>query len=309
MSLKKHMQRFRYLRHELRLVYLSFIKYRRGFEYLYMRFFVGPKIVHSEKTLSCPATATGVSMHFLTGVRDFTMALWSLASFYRYSKFIPKVFFHTDGTLLEKHHQIVSRIFPDVVFVDGGTFDDGHKKEIEAVPGFKKFSQFFPGFQSKKLVHTFVSAPDAYLFVVDSDLLWFRHPEELEHAFRSREVIMMDGGGVLCHQKFNDGTQTDDDVANLNSGVVGFPKDAFSTEVFEKYLERIDLSYTHHFVEQTAFAVSLPKVMSLPAEKYILKGKLTPDVVMRHYTSPSRAKFFFYGLNLIWKDILNYVRN
>lgn len=303
------MQLFKYLRHELRLLYLSFTKYRRGFEYVYMRFVVGPRIEHSKKALSRPATNEDVSIHFLTGARDFTMALWSLASFYRYSNFIPKVFFHTDGTLGGRHRKILERIFPDAIFVDGATFEDQHREEIDAIPGFKKFTHLFPGFQSKKLVHTFVSAPGSYMFVIDSDLLWFQNPKDLENAFRTKRMIMMDGSGVLCRQKFIDGTQTDDFIANLNSGIVGFPKNVFSTNVFQQYLERIDLSYTHHFVEQTGFAISLPNITSLPKEKYIIKGELTSNIIVRHYTSPSRAKFFFYGLNFIWKDILNHVRN
>ena len=80
-------------------------------------------------------------------------------------------------------------------------------------------------------------------------------------------------------------------------------------QVFEKYLNRIDLSYTHHFVEQAAFASCLTGVTALPRTGYIIKGELKDDVVMRHYTSPSRAKFFLYGLNRIWQDILNHVRN
>lgn len=84
--------------------------------------------------------------------------------------------------------------------------------------------------------------------------------------------------------------------------------ESFSFETFSDYLARLDLTYTHHFVEQAAFATCLQGVTPLPLETYIIKGELTPQIVMRHYTSPSRAKFFFYGLNFIWKDILDHDR-
>ena len=299
---------YKNLRHEFRLAYLSFAKYRRGFLYLYMRFIVGPGIIRHPRPLSRPATVDDASAHFLTGARDFTMALWALASFYRYSTFIPKFYFHTDGTLTKKHRAIVERLFPDAVFIDGATVGDIYADELQKNPALNKFRKQFPGFQSKKLVDTFLVAPFAYRFVLDSDMLWFKDPLELADAYRTKSSIMMDGGGGLCPQRFTDGTETDEFISGLNSGIVGFSKEAFSMVHLDEYLGRIDLSYTQHFVEQAGFALCLRDVTPLPPSRYIIKGTLTPEVVMRHYTSPSRAKFFLHGLNFIWKDILRFTR-
>jgi hypothetical protein len=275
-----------------------------------MRWFVGPRIERFQFSLSKPATHGDVSAHFLTGARDFTMALWALASFYRYSTFIPKMYFHTDGTLRAHHKKIIERLFPDAVYIAGENVDSEYADLIREVPAFSAFKKTFPGFQSKKLIDTFVVAPFSYRFVLDSDILWFKDPIELYEAFQSKRSIMMDGAGGLCPQRFTDGTETDAFLSNLNSGIVGFQKESFSLPKFSEYLSKLDLSYTHHFVEQAAFAVCLPGVTTLPSSRYILKGELTPEIVARHYTSPSRAKFFFYGLNRIWKDILkNHVRN
>lgn len=293
-----------YFRHELRLLYLAFTKYKRGFLYLYMRFVVAMRIMHHAFALSRPKNAEDVSVHFLTGARDFTMALWSLASFYRYSTFVPTVYFHTDGTLNVKQRKIVERLFPHVTYIDGKTVDREYAKTLSGLPLFLEFKKMFPGFQSKKLVDTFLVAPCAYQFVFDSDLLWFRDPVELRRAFESGHSIMMDGGGGLCPQRFTDGTQTSDFISNLNSGVVGFQKKSFSFSTFSEYLKKLDLTYTHHFVEQAAFGVCLPEVTLLPLSTYILKGELTSEIVMRHYTSPTRAKFFLQGLPHVAKDIL-----
>lgn len=189
---------FKNLRHELRLIYLAFAKYGRGFLYLYMRFVVGWRIISHKRVLSKPANASGVSAHFLTGARDFTMSLWALASFYRFSSFIPHFYFHTDGTLNSHHKSVIQRLFPHATYIDGAEVDKNFGQVLQKYPAFVEFKKKFPGFQSKKLIDTYIVSSEPYRFIFDSDMLWFRDPVELSEAYKGNRQIMMDGAGGLC---------------------------------------------------------------------------------------------------------------
>ena len=119
---------------------------------------------------------------------------------------------------------------------------------------------------------------------------------------------MMTNQDAFVHVEFADGSKTTDEVAKANSGVVVYREDQFPLGQVEAYVAKTDY-LNKKFTDQACFATVLKPAL-LSESTYIIKGTLTDAVVLRHYTSPSRAKFFFYGLNFIWKDILkNHVRN
>jgi hypothetical protein len=296
------------VREHMRLGAKAFLFYRKGFEYGWMRYFVAPKILSAGAFLKKPVR-DDVSMHMLFGARDFLMGLWSLASFYRVMPEVGELVVHSDGSLTQGHMSAIRKLFPQARIEDAKEFMTSHGDLLSGHPVLKKFREIYPKFQSKKLIDQYVLSGKKIRILLDSDILWFKEPSEIVASLRAGvpKPLMMTNQGAYIHVQFADGTSTTDEVAHANSGIVVYREDQFSLDAMEEYVKKTDY-LGKKFTDQACFA-SMLKPEFLSESTYIIKGTLTDAIVMRHYTSPSRAKFFFYGLNLIWKDILKYVRN
>lgn len=295
------------LKSHLYYIYLSFTRYRKGFFYLWMRYVVAPRIVRFEGILEKPVTHPELSMHMLFGARDFLIALWSLASYFSHSRIIGTLYLHSDGSLTACHRTILARLFPSAHFIDARTILETHKEFFVAHPTLAEFRKNYKKFQSKKLLDPYLSSPAPYRLILDSDMLWFKHPTELEENIslpHPYSTMMSDGDGDFAYVTFKDGTIISEEIASYNSGVTFYAKQAFDLRALEAYIESVDYMHSR-FTDQACYATILkPTLKMLPKDRYIIKGTLTEKIVMRHYTSPSRAKFFIYGLNFMWKDIL-----
>lgn len=296
------------IREQVRLAGKAFLFYRKGFEYLWMRYVIAPKILSAGAYERKPVRED-VSMHMLFGARDFLMGLWSLGSFYRVMPEVGELVIHSDGSLTKHHKNAIRKLFPDVRIEDAKEFMERHGDSLSGHPALKKFREVYPKFQSKKLIDQYVLSGKKIRILLDSDILWFREPSEITASLKAgvQKPLMMTNQDAYVHVQFADGTSTTDEVARANSGIVVYRDDQFSLDAMQEYVNKADY-LGKKFTDQACFA-SILKPELLSESTYIIKGTLTDSIVMRHYTSPSRAKFFFYGLNLIWKDILNHVRN
>ncbi len=292
------------IKDELKLLAKAFFFYGRGFQYLWMRYVIGSKI-YSHGSLERGTIRSDVSMHMLFGARDYLMALWSLASFYRVMPEVGELVVHSDGSLTESHLRVIRRLFPSARIEHASEFMSLHGKSLDQYPVLKKFREVYPKFQSKKLIDQYVLSGKKIRILLDSDLLWFREPTEIVESIRSGvpKPLMMTNQGALIHVEFADGSKTSDEVAHANSGIVVYREEQFTLEAVEAYVRKTDY-LNKKFTDQACFA-SVLKPSLLSQSIYIIKGTLTDSIVMRHYTSPSRAKFFFYGLDKIWKLILS----
>lgn len=105
--------------------------------------------------------------------------------------------------------------------------------------------------------------------------------------------------------EFQDGTVTDDETSRPNGGLVLYREDQFDMGRCIDFLKKCD--YVHKRFGDQAWVAWTLRPQLFPENTYIIKGTLTDAIVMRHYTAPQRAKFFFYGLNRVSKDILHQV--
>lgn len=292
--------------YEVKLIAKAFLKYGMGWTYLYYRFWVAPRIL-KVRCIERPVTHPELSMHILFGARDFLMALWSLASFYRVSSVRGTLYLHSDGTLIDTHRVTLARLFPNAVFVDARSILTTYAEFFAQHEDLKLFRTQYTKFQSKKLLDPFLVSSAPYRLVLDSDMLWFKDPTELKIAVEGgvqRAVMMSDrtGEGGRSYVTFKDGTRISEDIAACNSGITLYRKDQFNLSALSAYIAKTD--YVHKkFTDQACYATVLNPEL-LPESRYLIKGKLTDQVVLRHYTNPSRAKFHCYGLNFVAQDIL-----
>jgi hypothetical protein len=243
-------------------------------------------------------------MHIMFGARDFVMALWSLASFYRVMPVdaLGELVVHSDGTLGDRHKAVINRLFPSARIEDTKQFMIRHGALLDPYPTLRKFRAAYKRFQVRIIDQYFLSDKKLRLFM-DSDLLWFKTPTELVDAIRAGvpQATMMSNSEYI-RMEFADGSITDDATSRPNGGLVLFNKDQLTPEKLSAFLDKCD--YVHKRLGDQAWMAWCLKPASLPESTYIIKGTLTDAVVMRHYTAPQRLKFFFYGLNRLWRDIL-----
>lgn len=287
-------------------LYKVFFVYRTPVLFFYYRYIIAPKIKNIRISLEKEVTHSNLSIHMLTCHRDVLIALWSLASFYRVSKVIGNVTLHDDGTLTEKDRTLFRRLFPSIDIVSVKDFFMRYTHELDTYPILKKFRQEYTKFQSKKLIDVYFERKGDMVLYLDSDMLWFKNPLEIQVAVeRGVEDIsyMMSNGKDRIHVQFEDGTQTTDFVAECNSGVTLFHKNNYNLSDVSLYVNKCDF-LNKKFTDQACFGSVLRYVEILPRDRYFIKGVINGDTVMRHYTGPSREKFYFYGLNFIYKEIL-----
>jgi hypothetical protein len=288
--------------------YKVIFRYRAGFRYVYYKYFIARKITRWETPLEKKITHPNLSIHMLTCHRDAILAAWSLASYFYFSKAVGHVTLHDDGTLTQADKKMFKKLFPNTKIQNTNDFFLNHESTIARYPVLKKFRSEFPEFQSKKLIDVFFERRGNIILFLDSDLLWFQNPKELVKAVDNgaRGVsYMMSNHPERIHVMYKDGTQTSDKVAECNSGVILFHEDNYDLDKVGEYLKKTDyMSRKSIFSDQACFATVLPNVHILPRNSYFIKGEITNDTIMRHYTGPSREKFYFYGVNLLHKKIL-----
>lgn len=283
----------------------SLMKYGpfRAVKYLYMRYIVAPKILTYEKSLEKPMNRDDFSIHSIFGQRDFLMAMWSLASFYRVMPERGQLFIHSDGSLTEKHFAVIRRLFPSARIEDTKDFLKLHGDLIKDYPVLRKFRETYTKFQ-KRMVDYYFLSDKKYRMYVDSDLLWLNEPTEIVQSLRAGvPKFLMASNSAFVRMQFKDGTWTDDKTSLPNDGIVLYRKDQLNPKVMEAFLEKCD--YINMRLGDQAWLSWCTDYELLPDTRYIIKGTLTDDIVVRHYTAPQRTKFYVYGLDRIWKDILS----
>jgi hypothetical protein len=296
-------------RQTVRSIVKAFVQYKAGFKYLYYRYIVAPRIFMNG-SLEKPVTHENFSIHMLTSHQDFLIAMWSLGSFFATSKVIGHLTIHNDGTLTQEDQKVIQRLFPHARVVNVNNFLEEHASKLIAYPTLLDFRRTYKRFQSKKLLDVFFERQGDIILYLDSDLLWFKNSKEISEAVErgAQEVsYMMSNGSERVHVEFKDGTRTSDFIAECNSGATLFNVKNYDLQRLVSYIEKCDY-LNKKFTDQACFGTVLEHVEILPRDKYFIKGGITDETVMRHYTGPSREKFFFYGINKIYKDMLMQAR-
>jgi len=289
---------------KLELFYLrkTIFQYGSFFKYLKSRS-AAKKILKQDKVLEKEINNNELSIHILCGKDHLVMLLWSLKSFYEVMTEIGELFIHNDGTLGSREQKILKKFFPNCCIVgQNEVLKSNDFNKFNLIKIFRKKQKYF---LLKKLVDPYFVSTKKFHLIVDSDLLWFKGPIEIEQEIRSagRNSLMMQGVGV--NKKFNvhfkNNETLDNSLAVLNSGIVFYNKDNFELTKLEEYFERLDESYklNSHFIEQAGYAYCLKNLKALDEKKYTIENVVNQQTVARHYTSPKRALFYIEGITKI----------
>jgi hypothetical protein len=298
---------FKSLKLELFYIRKAFFNYHNGWMYLYHKYWLAPKILKSNKVLEKPINQEDFSIHILTCHRDLVMTIWSLSSFYQVMDRIGQLYIHNDGSLSEVEKKTLKKFFPSSIVLDTASFLQDYEKEISEYPVLKHFRSTYNNFSFKKIIDPYFTSDKKFKLIIDSDLFWFRKPEEIEEQFSSdSHKSFMQSNNTLIHVSFKDGSKISDKLAAGNAGIIFYNKDNFSTDKFAEFLDRLDISNERnlHFVDQLGHAYSLNDLELLPKDNYIIKGEVNDSTVVRHYTSPRRVLFFTEGVKVLKNQLL-----
>lgn len=270
--------RFIDIKREIFFVRKAFVEYQNGWRYLAQRF-RARKILRHSRPLDRKADRSDLSIHMLTGKRDFTMAMWSLWSFYRATPMVGELYLHDDGTLGEKQRRVFARLFPEAKLISTVPIPD---------PVFRGFRERYPGYFSfKKIIDPYYASNKPWRLILDSDVLWFGMPSEL--------VSAVNDDSQVSYMQYNNAEILG---THANAGIVLYRHDLLDTvrlkEVFESLVLR---ERGLHFADQVGYASALANLVLLPQRRYTIKGSVHLETVAKHYTSPRRPLYYLEGLS------------
>ena len=284
------------------------MEYKRGFLYIYNRWLLVPRILKISRTLEKSPTHDDFSIHILTCHRDIVMTLWSLASFFQAAVIIGNLFIHDDGSLTEADKRMLKRFFPSAVLVDSRRFLEQFAAQLDVCPVLKHFRTRYTSFFSfKKIIDPYFVSDKKIHLILDSDILWFNRPEELEREISvGCRKSFMQNNNTAIYATFKGGARSDERLSHMNAGIILYSKDNFDIQKLCEFFERLDVENLSnlHFADQAGHAYCLKNVEALDEQRYIIKGAVGKNTIAKHYTSPRRPLFYIEGVEILKDKIL-----
>lgn len=283
---------------------------RKGFRYLVNRFGLLKQIVHSRRPLDRKANREDFSLHLLTSHRDLLAACWALASFYRVAELLGELFLHDDGSLTKNDRVLIQKLFPNAKIVDSRNFIRDYQAVLDKYPVLKKFRSRYPEYFSfKKIIDPFFVSDKTWHLILDSDVLWFGRPRELEEQIKTNGAqSFMQYNNAVISAVFRDGTTTPEHLSHFNAGMILYSRNNFSLQGLSDFFDRLDVSQKQnlHFADQLGHAYALRNLSALPEERYTIKRSVAgTEIVARHYTGPRRHLFYLEGLEILKSKVLS----
>ncbi len=287
---------------ELRQGYRAFVKRGALRAYVFYRFLATFRLRRRQTPLDRPVTTTQYSMHLLCSHHDVNLLIWALASWYSATSQAPQVYVHEDGTFTTRDRQLLRTLFPLAQVID---WHWATKQAIQTwlvdFPQLLHYRHRLGQHFAVKFLDPYFIAPSERVLVVDTDVLWFREPDELFNAISTDKSPVFWQEKRFQHFTFSTGEPFPKELGYLNSGLVLYHKRDFDVQKAEQFARKIVLP-DHLFVDQPAYAYALGherQVIALPTETYRIKGRINSSTVAKHYTSPRREQFWFEGVKYI----------
>ena len=280
------------------------IRQGRFWSYIYSAYGLAPRIRRRTQPIDRPVTHPELTVHMLLCHRDLTMALWSLASYYAVTSVTGQLMIHSDGTLTEADRALIARLLPNAVVVTPDEADAA-VRAADIPEAVREFRLTQPVVYLKKLVDTSVLAKTPYHLLIDSDLAWFRVPEEIEHAVRAGErCARMTLNSRHCPVYIKGDRELPEEYSQYNGGIIFFHEDAIDLAKLIEFFDLLDMEKKQLFIGQSGHAYCLSHLEPLAYERYPMRGEITEQTVMMHYSQPRRVRFYTDALPIL-KDRLN----
>ena len=248
-----------------------------------------------------------IELHSLCQKSDLWMLACSLESFLYHSGLHPKIVIHDDGSIDDETTMLIESKFSGLKVLC-------KKKADELIKNFPGMTEKVISYRNNghimmmEFMDIFLLSKTENVIVYDSDMLFFKKPEEVINFFK-------DGSGLdalISPQNGAYDLKMDESyskqygllakrVGYMNPGLIIYKKEAITFDRFLEYFDHTTRNVEDYFVGMTAWGclVSQVNFEILPLEKYILKGRPDVNTIMKHFTSPRRHELYAYGIDMI----------
>jgi len=279
-------------------------------DFIKYRYVITPHILKLNKSLEKPVNNHDLSIHVLTCHNDLLMCLWSLASMYQAFTQIGKLYIHDDGSLTNKDKKIFNKFFPGGKIIPIELVRNKFLYKLDKYPEIKKFyiKHVDEYVFLKKLIDAHIVSDKKFQINLDCDLIWFKEPQKIQGELNSDkpQSLMMYGESGGCYVYFEEGERLEHDLSKYNAGIEFYARENFSLSRLNEYLAKLDITKKEsvYFIEQAGHAYCLDNLEKLDEKRYMLKGRVDGEVIMKHYPGPRRHQLYVEGLKVISQNIL-----
>lgn len=276
------------------------------------------------QVLRSPAVRTGhpdgtspFELHLLCCLADYVAAIWALKSLLKRSAPGCPVYLHLQGHSTARMRSTLGRHFPDAVVItqseaDAVVIPALRARNLQRVLALRAALPV-----ALKLVDVpfFGGAPR--LLVMDSDVLFFRRPDELLEAALTEGPAVFQRDVESCYVMSPDAARElgVELQPRLNSGLMAIDRASIDLDRCERYLGHEAFRTPSGWAEQTLFALlaSAAAPVSLLPPTYAISMTAEPEpdgLAARHYSGTSRSYLTTQGIPWLAREgcVLNGAR-
>ena len=281
------------------------------FSYLKNRFFGGYLLKKLLKLEYQPDDK--VELHSLCQKNDLWMLAVSLRSFLYHSDLYPSIIIHDDGSIDDRSAKLIESKFSGLKVL--------RKKDAnKAIDDFPGLTEKVKNYRAKghimimQFIDIFLLSKAENIIVYDSDLLFYKKPDEIVTFFSGTEQL----DALISPQNGTYDLKMDDYYKNkyqieekrvgyMNPGLIVYKKEAIKLDKFLEYFDHTKRKLDDYFVGMAAWGCLVSQIHfnSLPIGRYRIKGRPDENTVMKHFTSPRRHELYAYGINMAENKIKN----
>jgi len=256
-----------------------------------------------------PAPGSPLLLHLLSGARFWDQSVFCLWSLARCCGRPVAPIIYDDGTLASEHREPLARVFPAIRFIARAEIEARLEAllPVSRFPYLRERWSHYPNI--RKLIDPHLGS-NGWKLVLDSDLLFFRHPKMLVDWLDQPQNPLH---AVDCQTSYSYSRPLMDELAGapvadlVNVGLTGLNSASLDWDRLESWCNRlITRERTHYYLEQAlvAMCVAGRPCSVLPAADYVTCPRL-PEArecraVMHHYVAQSKRWHFQHN----WRRVL-----
>lgn len=279
-----------------------------GQERLLSRILETPPIA-TEALTQGAAPSHPIGIHVLGHDAHRLLALWALKSFYHFAGIGFPLTVHLQGHYTGRLSEVLGQHFPQARLVTQDEADAVVEPWLETRGLDRLLAMRREFFLMMKLIDLRLFARTPFVVSFDTDVLFFRQPQELLALNGDGQdapgLFMRDCCPSYCISLERAKADLEIDLAPFaNAGLMRLATDNIDLEACDRYLAHPDLARPHWHLEQTLhalYASAQGRVQLLP-DGYLLAEEphLHPErLIARHYTSPIRPLLVGEGVTYL----------
>ena len=277
-------------------------KYEHGFQVAHYRDTVRPRILNTKPIEN--TTDRTCEIHVFTCAKDWLNLVWTLKTFYHYSKRHYALCIHDDGTLTDSDYATLKYHFPNARLVERPPADERIFSHLSSHPRCLKFRQ--SNHLSPKLFDFPAYLESDRMLLLDSDVLFFAEPKILLQRIEDSNYCLNTVNGDVSSSYTVDIAVVKERfgfevIERFNSGLGLIHKASLNLDWIEEFLTLPDVEGHFWRIEQTLYALCSCRfgVELLPPEYDVhLEGSIN-DAPCRHYVGKIRHLMYGEGMRYL----------